>query len=104
MNKRLFGIMLCLMLIRGAEGDAMPKSTGPKCELRGNDNGNIYLGEFRPNNFHFILTSDKNGLKVFQEWCSWGYYARWFEAVDEEDPHRRYRIARRGGAWTKNFM
>ena len=32
-------------------------------------------------------------LKVFQEWNSWGFYARSFLAVDEKDKAKRYRLA-----------
>jgi hypothetical protein len=72
-----------------------------RCELRGNENGNIYFGEYM-HNMHFLLFSGQDGLKVYQEWNSWGYYARSFSAVDQDGPSKKYEIQRRPGEWTKN--
>jgi hypothetical protein len=74
-----------------------------RCEIRGNENGNIVFDEAGPGNLHFILSSSQEGLKVFQEWNSWGFYARSFLAVDEKDKAKRYRLAHRIRPWDKNF-
>jgi len=67
-----------------------------RCELRGSENKPIQFGKDLPGWMHFILFSEQDGLKVFQEWNSWGYSARSFLARDG------YRIFRRPGAWDKN--
>jgi hypothetical protein len=71
-----------------------------RCELRGNDNGFMYFSAHSPNHLHFILFSDADDLKVFQEWNSWGYYARTFLATDAAS--KTYEFSRREGAWDKN--
>lgn len=71
-----------------------------RCELRANDHGGIRFSTDR-SHLHFILFSDVAGLKVYEEWNSWGYYARSFLATDPES--KTYRIARREGGWDKNF-
>jgi hypothetical protein len=43
-----------------------------------NENGNLYCGA----HIHFLLFSGQDGLKVYQEMNSWGYYARSFSVVD----------------------
>jgi hypothetical protein len=57
--------------------------------------------ERRPH-FHVLLTNTTDQPKrLFQEWCSWGYYALTFAFTDE---HGETFPARKGPhAWTMNF-
>lgn len=55
----------------------------------------------RRSHLHFLLFSNRAGLKVYQDWNSWGYYARSFIAKDEDS--KRYEITRRESEWDRNF-
>jgi hypothetical protein len=89
-------ILTLLLLLASVRVDASPVL---RCELRGNENKPIQFSKDLPGWMHFILFSQQNGLRVFQEWNSWGYYARSFVATEQG---KSYRIARRPGAWDKN--
>ena len=67
-----------------------------RCELR----GSTYFSGRRPDHLHFLLFSDRDGIKVYQSWNSWGYYARSFSAMDAAS--KAYEIKHREGEWAKN--
>jgi len=73
-----------------------------KAELRGNENGGIY---FRKNNshlMHFILYSNTDNLKIYQEGSSWGYHTRSFTLADKYQKDIKYKIYRCSRAWLGN--
>jgi len=72
-----------------------------RCELREPDRGSVNYSIHNPRHLHFLLFSDADGLKVYEEWNSWGYYARSFVATDAES--KIYEISRRKAIWTVNF-
>jgi hypothetical protein len=85
----------------GAEGAPEPAL---RAELRGDDNRPpIFRLEYR-NPIHFLLFSSQDGLRVFQEWCSWGYFTRSFTARQVGGAARGFALRRNPDqAWTKNF-
>ena len=50
------------------------------------------------------LTSSSDGLTIYKDWNSWGYYARFFMASVYEDASTDYIIQRRLSSWMKNFQ
>jgi hypothetical protein len=51
--------------------------------------------------FHVILwNASKKELRIFQEWCSWGYSALSFELIDEHGA--KWQGQKRGLVWTNN--
>jgi hypothetical protein len=75
------------------------------CELRGSDHGSTVFtnhspGQFHPGHFHFLLFSDSDGLKVYKDWNSWGYYARSFTGTDAAS--RSYSLTLRKTGFTQN--
>lgn len=75
-----------------------------RAELRGNDNRQpIFRSNYR-NDLLFILFSKRDRTKVFQEWCSWGYFTRSFSARQEGGKAADYVIKRKPDkVWSKNF-
>lgn len=65
------------------------------------------LRPFRPysrhgNNFFVLLTNvSKKPVRVWQEWCSWGYYSLKFEAFGEDG--KRHLIKRKPTSFYANF-
>jgi len=52
--------------------------------------------------FHVIITnSSDKPLRLWKEWCSWGYYNLYFEATDKDGKKSHVKKMPRG--WTKNF-
>ena len=78
----------------------MPPNQVLRCELRGNETRAIDLSANPASHFHFLLFSSEEGVKIYQEWNSWGYYARSFVATDSNS--NTYQISRRQGEWDKN--
>ncbi len=71
---------------------------GLRCELRLN---NEVLTTHPRSHLHFLLFSDRDGMKVYDEWNSWGYFARMFDlAVSGSN---NYQVTRRERAWDSNF-
>ncbi len=75
-----------------------------RAELRGNDNRQpIFRHNYR-NGVHFLLFSLRDNTKVFQEWCSWGYFTRTFTATMIGGPATRYVLKRNPNKiWSKNY-
>jgi hypothetical protein len=75
-----------------------------KAELRGNDSKQPIFRDNYRNEIHFLLTAKKGPMRVFQEWCSWGYFTRWFTAREVEAVDKQYVFRRsRRKVWTKNY-
>src|SRR5215470_4525712 len=52
-------------------------AAGLRCELQlGREDA---LTADSQSHFHFLLFSERNGLKVYDEWNMWGYFARTFD-------------------------
>ncbi len=85
----------------GAKNISMP-SSALRCELRGNDNNRLHFGEGAPNNMHFVLFSNQNGVRIYQESNSWGHGRRSFAAIARSDNVTAYKIERRERNWKKN--
>ncbi|HOX44191.1 MAG TPA: hypothetical protein PK668_11365 [Myxococcota bacterium] len=88
----------------GAAGPAGPPEPALRAELRGNDGRQpVFRVEYR-SPVHFLLFSNQDGLRVFQEWCSWGYFTRSFSARQVGGAAREFVLRRNPNqAWTKNF-
>ena len=86
-----------------AAKDAHMTSSPLRCEIRANDNYLIFFGQGAPNNMHFVLHSDRDGIKVYRESNSWGYETRSFAATEQYNKTSpQYTILRRGRTWKGN--
>lgn len=73
-------------------------------ELRGNDSRQPIFRDNYRNEIHFLLTAEKGPVRVFQEWCSWGYFTRSFSAWALDAVDKKYVFKRSNRmAWTKNY-
>jgi hypothetical protein len=75
------------------------KTPALRCELRKTRLG----GWWSPSSLHhlhFLLFWQASGVRVYQDWNSWGYYARSFVAKDGKG--QTYEIKRRETGFTKN--
>jgi hypothetical protein len=72
-------------------------------ELRGHDNRQPIFRERYRGPVFFLLTAQQDKIKIFQEWCSWGYFTRWYSARQIGGKAKDYVIKRRSRGWTKNF-
>jgi len=72
-----------------------------RVELRPSEDGVRLFSPAIRHHLHFILFSNQAGLKVYEDWNSWGYFAPSFKA--EDDNCRAYDITRRERDWDKNF-
>jgi hypothetical protein len=87
---------LCIPLV-GQAGEL-------QAELPGNDNKRPNFRDNYRNEIHFVLSAGKDPVRVFQEWCSWGYFTRWFSAQVQGGPATKYVFKRSNRkAWTKNY-
>ena len=56
----------------------------------------------RNERFHVILTnSSETPKRIWQEWCSWGYYAMSFELTDESG--KTWTVKKKPREWDKNY-
>jgi hypothetical protein len=54
------------------------------------------------NNFYVLLTNVSNKpVRVWQEWCSWGYYNLQFEIVEKNGT--KHLVTKKPTGWTRNF-
>jgi len=70
-----------------------------RCELRGPDLGGWWSPASR-HHLHFLLFGQTSGVKVYQDWNSWGYDARSFVGRDANGS--TYELAARPREFTKN--
>jgi hypothetical protein len=96
-------ILLVLLLVAAVAAIAHVSGQLPelRCELRPSEHGEVWFSPELRSHLHFLLLSNRTGLKVFQDWNSWGYYARSFKVKDEHS--KTYEITRRESDWDKNF-
>jgi hypothetical protein len=96
-------IPLALLLVAGVAAIAQASGQLPelRCELRPSDHGGMWFSPERRSHLHFLLLSNHTGLKVYEDWNSWGYYARSFRVIDEHS--KTYEITRRESEWDRNF-
>ena len=71
---------------------------GLRCELRLNQE---VLTTHSQDHLHFLLFSEQDGLKVYDEWNLWGYFARTFDLTVSGT--KNYQVTRRDRVWDKNF-
>jgi hypothetical protein len=72
-----------------------------RCELRASDHAGMWFSPDQRSHLHFLLFSNRAGVEVYEDWNSWGYFARSFIAKDEHS--RIYEITRRESGWDKNY-
>jgi hypothetical protein len=91
-------LMICLLLpVPGLAGEL-------RAELRGNDSRQPIFRDNYRNGIHFLLTARNGPVRVFQEWCSWGYFTRSFAAWALDAVDKKYVFNRSNRmAWTKNY-
>lgn len=104
---RITAILLCIsaaafLLPYSADAGRAGAPKVLSAELRGNENRHPIAGERIHNGLHFLLKIHKN-VRVFQEWCSWGYFNRWIVAVEIGGAGKKYTFKRKPRGWTKNF-
>jgi hypothetical protein len=71
---------------------------GLRCELRLNHE---VLTTDSQSHLHFLLFSERDGLKVYDEWNMWGYFTRTFDLAVSGT--KNYQVTRRDRVWDKNF-
>ena len=71
-----------------------------RCELRRPAEGG-WWSPASHHHLHFLLFWQTSGVKVYQDWNSWGYYARSFVARDAEG--RAYELAARPTEFPMNY-
>jgi hypothetical protein len=72
-----------------------------RVELRPSEDGVLLFSPQIRHHLHFLLFSNQAGLKVYEDWNSWGYFAPSFKA--EDGNCRTYDITRRDRDWDKNY-
>ena len=70
---------------------------------RVSENGDASLTLYGPTaHFWVVLTNiSKEPIRVWREWCSWGWYSLSFRVTDEKGVTTEVKKAARG--WTKNY-
>ena len=55
-----------------------------------------------PQHFHVVLTNvTKEPIRLWREWCSWGYFTLFFEATDQSG--KTVNIKKKPKEWNKNY-
>jgi hypothetical protein len=93
--------LLLLLVALTANAQTAGRLSDLRCELRPSEHGGAWFSPERASHLHFLLMSNRDGVKVYQDWNSWGYYARSFRAKDEHS--KIYAMTRRAGEWDKNY-
>ena len=71
---------------------------GLRCELQLSRGDTLSDSQ---SHFHFLLLSERDGLKVYDEWNMWGYFARTFNLT--VGGTKNYQVTRRDRVWNSNF-
>jgi hypothetical protein len=74
---------------------------GLRCELQHQAEFADTLSARPWSHFHFILFSGRDGLRVFADWNSWGYFARSFTLTDSHS--NQFHVAARNHIWDRNY-
>ena len=90
-------LILSLVCLVPAQTTDKP-AAGLRCELQLNHE---VLTTHPGNHLHFLLLSEQDGLKVYEDWNMWGYFARTFDLTVSGTKH--YQVTRRDRVWDKNF-
>lgn len=112
MKKILFRALLVLAVVSSAIAQKVVPVQNEKRfvnDLRVELSAGSYDDDSRPlltpnsgAHLHFILFSNRDGLKVYERWNLWGYFLRSFSAEDANG--KKFEITVRGGEhWTRNF-
>ncbi len=72
-------------------------------QIKGDNYGLVELNKNTPHKLHFVLKAYKNDVIVYEDWNSWGFFARTFTAVDKNNQKIKYEIFRNCNVWTHNF-
>lgn len=90
-------MMLALVAAIGAQ-TADRSAADLRCELQLDHE----LLTTRPqNHLHFLLLSQRDGLRVYDQWNMWGYFARAFDLTVAGT--KTYHVTRRDRVWDRNF-
>lgn len=89
--------MLAFVSLNSAQTADKP-AAGLRCELQLSKE---VLTTHAQSHLHFLLFSERDGLKVYDEWNSWGYFARTFDVSVSET--QNYQLTRRDRTWDSNF-
>lgn len=90
-------LMLALVSIIAAQTADKP-AADLRCELQLDHE---VLTTHPQNHLHFLLLSERDGLKVYDQWNMWGYFARTFDLTVAGT--RNYQVTRRDRVWDSNF-
>ena len=90
-------LTLALVAVIAAQTADKP-AAGLRCELQLDHEA---LTTHPQNHLHFLLLSERDGLKVYDQWNRWGYFARSFD-LTVAGP-KNYQVTRRDRVWDKNF-
>ena len=81
--------------------EASLQSAQLRVELRPSEDGVLLFSPTIRHHLHFLVFSNQDGLKVYEDWNFWGYFAPSFKA--EDGNCKTYEITRRDRAWDKNY-
>ena len=97
-------VALWMIVLYGLAVVALPEGAGNAeltCILQLNGVGPSVTTDPRTH-LHLVLLSNRDGIDIYEDWNSWGYFARSFTASDSHS--RRYEITRvPPDGWDRNF-
>jgi hypothetical protein len=111
MMRRVFLVLVCLTILsatcglrtQGAPAPAPAPKTGLKLAIAvpiHHDKRSIFLGE-KAGSFYVVVTNTNDApVKLWREWCSWGYYNLSFE-IDQGG--NKVEVKKKPRGWKKNF-
>ena len=89
MNVRVYSVLVvCCVIFVGCSTTKMSSSSNPAIAVTiPFDSYDMHepFGHRLYNKFHVLLTNvSRNPVRVWQEWCSWGYYCLQIEIVEQD--------------------
>ena len=107
--KRISSLCLALVIsfslvIPSLAAGINPKS--PTDQVKKNTANILLAAEIKSLNngkIQFVLKAGKKDVEVYQDWNSWGWFARSFTATDKFDSKIKYELFRPRNVWAKNF-
>ena len=102
MKRTATSLILPLLICVGLTAtDKADTAGGLRCELQPTSTQQLLATEPQ-SHLHFLLFSERDGLKVYADWNWWGYYARTFVLTDSAS--QNYEVTRRNpNVWDHNF-